>query len=180
MFQTDISVFWSQLLPLTPAVPTGERKVWAEFRCRFPSPLYRWCYLRTELASAHSCCRGNSVLLLMGSRQICTENVTLKPSMMGRKRKSWKGQVLRDKIRRIKRLKSARGSKIVMEEGDRQRGVIVECNSGDRTEKQKKKKVREQILWEKVKYRRGENSATKGWVTSPKKGHKQESKKCKE
>jgi len=33
-----------------------------------------------------------------------------------------------------------------MEEGDRQRGVIVECNSGDRTEKQKKKKVREQIL----------------------------------
>lgn len=30
-----------------------------------------------------------------------------------------------------------------MEEGDRQRGVIVECNSGERREKQKENKVRE-------------------------------------
>lgn len=50
--------------------------------------------------------------------------------------------------------KSARGSKIVMEGGDRQRGVIVGCNSGERTEKQKEKnKVKEQQ--EMVKYGRG-------------------------
>lgn len=68
-----------------------------------------------------------------------------------------------------------------MEEGDRQRGVIVECNSGERTEKQKEKnKAREKILREKVKYGRGENNAREEWVTSPKKGHKKESRKCKE
>lgn len=48
----------------------------------------------------------------------------------------------------INRFKSARGSKIVMEGGDRQRGVIVGCNSGERTEKQKEKN--------KVKERKGE------------------------
>lgn len=56
--------------------------------------------------------------------------------------------------------KSARGSKIVMEGGDRQRGVIVGCNSGERTEKQKEKnKVKEQQ--ETVKYGRGKSMQQK-------------------
>lgn len=38
-------------------------------------------------------------------------------------------------------MKSGTGSKIVMKEGGRQRGVIVECNLRGRTEKQKKNKL---------------------------------------
>lgn len=56
-----------------------------------------------------------------------------------------------------------------MEEGDRQRGATVECNSGEQESKRRTKW--ENILREKLKYGRWEN-ATKVWVTSPMKSHK--------